>query len=174
MAKKPVLPDFNKIAENALKGLPEFVGEKARAHFLKSFIKEGFTDVSFIPWPKGKSNQTHKLLSQSLALKNSITVTQANMQMVKIMAGQGLPYAAIHNEGGILNIPITERSRKFFWMMFKKTNDEKWKYMAITKKERMTVRIPKRQFIGDSYALMQDIDKLFVDRILEAQKNLKF
>ena len=48
MSKKPVLPDFNKIAENALKGLPEFVGEKARAHFLKSFIKEGLTDVSFI------------------------------------------------------------------------------------------------------------------------------
>ncbi len=107
MPNKQSLPDFNKIAQEALKGLPKYVGQKARAHFLSSFIKEGFTDASFIPWPKGKGDQSHKILNNSLALKDSITVTQANWQMVKIMAGEGLPYAAIHNEGGVINVPIT-------------------------------------------------------------------
>src|SRR5690554_4238793 len=87
------VPDFRKLAETALKGLPEQVGEKARAHFLQSFIKEGFTDVSFIPWPKGKGDQTGKILSQSLALRGSIRVAQADLKLIRVVAGEGLPYA---------------------------------------------------------------------------------
>lgn len=44
--------DVHKLAVEALSGLPKKVGETARAFFLSSFIKEGFTDTSFIAWPK--------------------------------------------------------------------------------------------------------------------------
>lgn len=168
------IPNFRQMAEDALAGLPEQVGEKARAHFLQSFIKQGFTDVSFIPWPKGKGDQTGKLLSQSLALRGSIRVAQADLKMIRVVAGEGLPYAAIHNEGGVINVPVTERMKKFFWMMYKKTGQDKWKWMALTRKKRLRVRIPKRQYIGDSYKLMQEVDRMFIKRINEAQKKLKF
>lgn len=173
-SNKYPIPNFRKMAEDALAGLPEQVGEKARAHFLQSFIKEGFTDTSFIAWPKRKGDQMGKLLSQSLALRGSIKVAQADMKFIKIIAGEGLPYAAIHNEGGTITMQVTPKMKRFFWAMYKKTEDEKWKWMALTKKETFSVHIAKRQFIGDSYTLMQDVDEMFLKRIIEAQKNMKF
>lgn len=174
MPKKTEIPDFRKIAEEALRGMPEQVGEQARAHFLMSFIKQGFTDVSYIPWPRRKDLESHKMLSQSLALRSSIRVAEATMQIVRVVAGEGLPYAAIHNNGGIITVPVTRKMKKYFWAMFKKTGVERYKWMALTKKKEFTIRIPKRQYIGDSHQLLQDIDKKMMQRIITAQKNMKF
>lgn len=173
MSKINPAPDFRKMAKQALQDLPEKVGEKARAHFLMSFIKEGFTDASFIAWPKRKDQLDHKILSQSLALRNSIDVTRSDLKQVEVSAGQGLPYASIHNEGGTINVQVTQKMRKYFWYMYKKTKVTRWKWMALTKKERFIIHIPKRQYIGESYVLDQKIDKIFVDRIIEAQRKIK-
>ena len=154
--------------------MPKIVSEKARAFFLMSFVKEGFTDSSFVAWPKRKDLLPHKMLSQSLALRNSIKVVEANLNRIEISAGEGLPYAAIHNEGGTINIVLTERMRKYFWYMFKKTQDDKYKWMALSKKERFSIHIPKRQFIGESDTLNKRIDKMMIKQIMEAQKNLNF
>jgi phage gpG-like protein len=168
------VPDFRKMAIEAFKGLPEQVGEKARAFFLMSFIKEGFTDSSFIAWPKGKGQNTNKLLSQSLALRGSIKVSQADMKQVVVSAGEGLPYAAIHNEGGTINVKVTDKMKKYFWFMYKKTGDTKYKFMALTTKKTLNIRIAKRQFIGESDTLNKQLDALFVARIIEAQKRFTF
>lgn len=81
-----------------------------------------------------------------------------------------LPYAAIHNEGG--EIQVTAKMKRFFWHKYyeatgsfgRKKNGEKrndkrtrqltteaefWKFMAL-KKEGTTIKIPKRQFLGKS------------------------
>ncbi len=174
MAKKNEIPDFRKMAEELLKELPQQVAEKARAHFLMSFIKEGFTDVSFIPWPKRKDLEGHKILSQSLALRSSIRIVRADLKLIHIIAGEGIPYAAIHNTGGIITVPVTDKMRKYFWYLYKKTDDAYWKNAALTKKTEFQIRIPKRQYIGDSYALMQEIDRTAVQKIIQIQKNLKF
>ena len=71
------VPDFKKLAENILKDLPQKAAEQARNFFLASFIKQGWTDTSFIPWVKRKDDLTHKLLNQSYALKNSINPNSA-------------------------------------------------------------------------------------------------
>lgn len=167
------VPDFNKLAKDALEGLPKEVAEKARAFFLTSFIKEGFTDNNFIAWPKRRDELTHKMLSQSLKLRESVQIKEANFNRIVISAGENIPYAEIHNNGGTILVPVTKKMRKYFWMMFKKTNDEKYKWMALTKKEQMTINIPKRQFIGESFALENKIDALFIARILKEQRNLK-
>ena len=57
--------------------------------------------------------------------------------------------------------------------MYKKTQNEKWKWMALTKKETLTIKIPKRQFIGESETLMNELDKMFIDRIKQYFKTLK-
>lgn len=97
MAKKNEIPDFRKMAEELLQGLPKQVAEKAKAHFLMSFIKEGFTDVSFIPWPKRKDLEGHKILSQSLALRGSFRIARADLKLIHIIAGEGIPYAAVYH-----------------------------------------------------------------------------
>ena len=168
------VPDFKKMAEEALHGLPEEVAEKARSFFLASFIKEGFTDNSFIPWVKRADDLSHKILSRSLKLKGSIKIEQADFKKISISAGDGVPYAEIHNNGGTINVTVTEKMRKYFWYIFKKTGKEQYKWMALTKKESISITIPKRQFIGDSFTLDKKIDELFIARITKAQKNSKF
>lgn len=176
MAKKNVdlpVPDFKKIAENAMKDLPKKASEQARNFFMASFIKEGFTDTSFIPWVKRKDDLTHKLLSQSYALKNSVKITKANFENIEITAGEGLNYAAMHNEGGKITVRVTPKMRKFFWAMFYKTGVEKWKFLAMTKKTKFIIKIPKRQFIGNSQTLMNNLDQMFINQIYNYFKNLK-
>lgn len=176
MAKKnkdlPV-PDFKKMAESVMKDLPRKASEQARNFFMASFIKEGFTDTSFIPWVKRKDDFSHKLLSQSFALKNSIKITKADFQTIEITAGQGINYAAIHNEGGKITVRVTPKMRKFFWAMWYKTGVGKWKGLAMTKKENFIINIPKRQFIGTSDTLMKNLDTMFINEIYNYFKNLK-
>jgi len=166
-------PDFRKIAEEVMKDLPKKAGEKALQFFLASFIKQGFTDTSFIPWVKRKDDLTHKLLNQSYALKASGKIDKADLTEVIISFGEGLNYAAIHNEGGTITVKVSAKMKRYFWYMYKKTEDEKWKWMALTKKETLTIKIPKRQFIGESETLMNELDKMFIDRIKQYFKTLK-
>lgn len=172
--KKPELPNFEKVAELALRDAPRDVAERARAFFMASFVKEGFTDASFIPWPKRKDTMSHKILSLSLALRNSIKIDRADLKRIEISAGNGVPYAAIHNNGGTITVTVTEKMRRYFWYMYKKTGDAHWKYAALTKKDKFIIHIPKRQFIGNSYTLMRQVDAWMVDNIKKAEKSLKF
>ena len=166
-------PDFRKIAEEVMKDLPKKAGEKALQFFLASFIKQGFTDTSFIPWVKRKDDLTHKLLNQSYALKASGKIDKADLTEVNISFGEGLNYAAIHNEGGTITVKVSAKMKRFFWYMYKKTEDEKWKWMALTKNETLTIKIPKRQYIGGSETLMNNLDKMFIDRIKQYFNSLK-
>ena len=166
-------PDFRKIAEEVMKDLPKKAGEKALQFFLASFIKQGFTDTSFIPWVKRKDDLTHKLLNQSYALKASGKIDKADLTEVIISFGEGLNYAAIHNEGGTITVKVSAKMKRYFWYMYKKTEDEKWKWMALTKNETLTIKIPKRQYIGESETLMNNLDKMFIDRIKQYFKTLK-
>ncbi|WP_406629494.1 phage virion morphogenesis protein [Ornithobacterium rhinotracheale] len=166
------VPDFMKMAEEMLQGLPQRVVEEARNHFMKSFIKEGFTANSFIAWPKRKDTLPHKMLSLSYTLKNSIKISRADFEQVIISAGEGIPYAAIHNEGGNITIPVTKKMRKYFWAMYKKTGEERYKRMAITKKDFLSVHIPKRQYIGESKVLDKKINNIILDEIKKAYKKL--
>ena len=166
-------PDFRKIAEEVMKDLPKKAGEKALQFFLASFIKQGFTDTSFIPWVKRKDDLSHKLLNQSYALKASGKIDKADLTEVNISFGEGLNYAAIHNEGGTITVKVSAKMKRYFWYMYKKTEDEKWKWMALTKNETLTIKIPKRQYIGESETLMNELDKMFIDRIKQYFKTLK-
>ena len=168
------IPDFEALAREALKDTPKRIAEAARNFFMQSFIKQGFTDASFIAWVRRRDDLPHKTLQQSLALKNSLHIAQADLSKVMITAGEGLPYAAIHNEGGTITVKVTERMRRYFWAMFKKTKQERYKWMALTKKDRLTIHIPKRQYIGQSYTLDKKLEGIILEEIRKAERNLNF
>uniref|UniRef100_UPI0039A5CF5B phage virion morphogenesis protein n=1 Tax=Ornithobacterium rhinotracheale TaxID=28251 RepID=UPI0039A5CF5B len=171
---KPEMPDFEALAKKALEQLPQKVAEQAKAHFLSSFTKEGFTANSFTAWPKREDTLPHKMLSLSYTLKNSIKISRVDFEQVIISAGDGIPYAAIHNEGGNITIPVTQKMRKYFWAMHKKTGEEFYKNMALTKKEELHIHISKRQYIGTSKVLNKKIEKTIIQEIINAEKQLKF
>lgn len=173
MAQENHTPDFEALAEELIKEIPKDVAELAKGFFKGSFIKQGFTDSAFMPWPQRKSEEANKILTKSQTLRDSIKVQQATEDEVIIEAGRGIPYAEIHNTGGTINIKVTPKSKKFFWYMFKKTGNEKWKWMAMTKKKTLNIYIPQRQFIGDSQTLMKNIDNYFGKRIIAKFQNIK-
>jgi hypothetical protein len=51
-------------------------------------------------------------------------------------------YAAIQNFGGITHPRVTKKMRGWAWYMLKKTGLEIYKGIALTKKDRLNVRIP--------------------------------
>ena len=167
-------PNFESIAREIFKNISPKVAQKARAFFLQSFIKQGFTDTSFIPWVKRVDAFPHKTLQQSLTLKNSLRIAEQSPEKVVISAGEKLSYAAIHNEGGTISVRVTEKMRKYFWAMYYKTQNSRYKWMALTEKETLTIHIPKRQFIGESYTLDKQLEKLIIEEMLQAEKHLTF
>ncbi|MCZ2393404.1 MAG: phage virion morphogenesis protein [Chitinophagales bacterium] len=171
--KKPKLPDFNEMIKAFWEELSTNVAKEAQSFFKSSFDKEGFTDYGFIAWPKRRDNETHKLLYKSHALKDSVIIKTIDKKMVEIMAGEGIPYAAIHNYGGTITVKMTDKMRKYFWYMHKQTGEDKWKWMALTKKEQFSIHIPPRPFIGESHILNENIKKIFIAQAMKADQELK-
>lgn len=155
-------PDFAAMEDGWLKllqHLPKVAGETATNFFKDSFDRQGFIDKSFKKWASRKHPARHKILQKTLFLKESIGVSAINKTSVSV--GTDVDYAQIHNEGGTVKVPITKKSRRFFWYMYKQTDDKHWKYMALSKKTEFTFKIPKRQFIGNSEFLMNRLNKNF-------------
>ena len=100
------------------------------------------------------------------------------------------------NWGGTLHPSVTPKMRRFAWAMFyreagikrnaskkstKKRTDEaaanplaqKWRALALTKKKKLSVHIPQRQFLGDSRELQDMIHertKQEIIKILNSEK----
>ena len=64
--------------------------------------------------------------------------------------------------------------RKYFWAMYYKTQDSRYKWMALTDKEVLSIHIPKRQFIGESFVLNKQLEKLIIREMQRAEENLTF
>lgn len=169
------IPDFSAMGKALFNELARDVARIALAHFNESFEKEGFSDSSFIAWPKRSSNDlsfklSHKLLSRSGSLHKSLRISHISPERVEIEAGGGLPYAAIHNHGGVINMQISPKMRKYFWAMYYHLKAEstetsslpmhvlKWKYLALKKGNQLSIKIPQRKYIGDSNILNEAIN----------------
>ena len=157
---------------------PRIAGQIAVNHVRSDFRKGGVTNNGFRQWPmtkrqqsggSGAASQYGPLLSGRNHLMNSITA-QPGEGRVRIYTD--VPYAAVHNFGGILRPKVTAKMRKFAWAMFyketgykkgkgKANTDNKWKALALTKKTQLSVRIPQRQFLPQKPApeLMQKIEQ---------------
>lgn len=187
MSKNTPIPDFNAVKDELFKSLPHDVSNMALAHFKGSFWKQGFTDTSFIPWVKRQDDVTmgtnHPILNKSLALRDSIRIDEATMKRIALSAGDGLAYAAIHNNGGKITVKLTPKMRKYFWFIYLSLTKGyahgsqppeqvlKWKLLAISKKDTLTIEIPQRKYIGNSEYLLRNIDKYISNKILTAFKN---
>ena len=177
--------------------LPIKVGALAKAHFRENFRLSGFMNGGLRAWPATRRQQTGgksaaanygPLLSRRNHLFGSIGYKPGPGYVV---IGTSLPYAAIHNDGGTVSPTVTLKMRKFAWAMYYKSlgtksskgskgskgkkgatvpaEAERWKALALTRKQKLNITIPKRQFIGDSQELNaainrkigEEMDKLF-------------
>jgi phage gpG-like protein len=119
------IKDLNKLEKDLKKlmdkELPIILSNEAVNFYRFSFRRKGFVDKKFEHWKKTKK-ETGSTLIKTHHLQNSIRVAKRASSGFLVVAGnQKVPYAKIHNEGR--KIRITKKSHKFFWYIFRKTNN---------------------------------------------------
>lgn len=166
------IPDFQKIAQDLVRDAQTIAEVEMINFVMGNFEKQGFTDASFVAWQARKNNSDagRAILTKSGGLRDSVKISESNSSRI-VMAATA-KHAALHNEGGTVNIPVTAKMRKYFWFMYKKTKNPKYKGMALTKKSHFTFVMPKRQFMGDSKVFMSFIEEKFFSLIAERFKTI--
>jgi hypothetical protein len=119
--------------------------------FDRSFERKAFFNTA---WKPAMKNDIGSLMIRTGALRKSIRSQVAWSNTIKWESS--LPYADIHNQGG--TITVTQKMKGFFWYRFRLATggDNKnlsaealfCKAMAL-KAVGSTIKIPKRQFIGE-------------------------
>lgn len=128
------------------------------------------------------ASQYGTLLSESKHLYNSIQYVPSDY---RVRVYNEVAYASIHNWGGTVSVTVTDRMRRFAWAKFyeasgksrkaatggkkgrKRATGKKaanpqaafWKNLALTRKKKLAVRIPQRQFLGESKELNDKINE---------------
>ncbi len=166
--------------------LPRKVGIIAVNHFRQNFRDAGFINNGIKPWQKTKRQMDNGSDASYTPLTSGRNHLMSSVQM-KVGVGEvtienNVPYAAIHNDGGSVETTVTKKMRKYAWSRVyaiagkdklpKELPPEalKWKRLALTKKSKLRINIPKRQFIGDSKELTDKVNKAIVES-LEKIKN---
>ncbi|MBX7241852.1 MAG: phage virion morphogenesis protein [Bacteroidia bacterium] len=161
-------PNFEAGAKQLVKLLRSFpitAGNMAVNHFKDSFKSAAWDGQA---WEKRKPNPfepnagSRALLVQSRALYRSIRRVEAGTGFVKVATD--VPYAEIHNEGGTIIQKPTFRQRMFFSHASDKFFASKNtalgnQFAAMSTAKRLVIKIPKRQFMGNSDSLNAKIEK---------------
>lgn len=153
-----------------LQDVPRIAGVEGEKFFKESFRKQGWEDRIFTSWKArkgdkqrrfGESSNGRGILIKSGALRRSIRVIMVSKNYVII--GSSLPYSKIHNEGGTIEGSFTVKSHKRRRNSTggKKGNKRGGSSDIIVKEHerQMNTKIPRRQFMGNSRALTEIINK---------------
>lgn len=144
----------NKIIKTILKDLKVELTEK----FDNNFSRGGFFGKKWQNRRDGKPSH----LNNTGTLRRSI---KATINGNTLTFTSSTPYSAIHNEGG--EIIVTPQMKRYFWAMYKKTKQDRYKAMALMKVG-SKIKIPQRQFIGDYAGINKTIERI-VKRVIEEQ-----
>ena len=114
------------------------------------FVKKDWLDGnSRQTWKKRKKADRGSLMVRSGRLKRSIRKMSEGDYFVYV--GTDVPYAQIHNEGGDINKTVTVRTHS-------RTRKERTETVK-SHRRKMNIKMPKRQFIGDSNALAKRLER---------------
>jgi phage gpG-like protein len=183
--------EFSK--DKLLRDVARMAAVESVKFFKESFVKGGFTDSSFAKWEdRGSPLGGKKLMYNTGTLKQSIRTSEVDER--RMVVTSETRYSAIHNEGG--TITVTMNMKKHWWKMYyffagqiKKTKKGQ---VAKTKKnqklnakaefcKRMAlmkvgskIKIPKRQFIGESQKLFSLLESNYINRIIPEIEKILF
>ena len=129
---------------------------------------------------KEKKKKRNKLSIRNVLKKEIIYAS--------VIIANDVLYAPLHNWGGSTHPTVTDKMRKFAWAMFYKEagikraksgktkkkrmaaaaenpRASRWKALALTKKTKLNIRMPQRQFIGDSRELSDKVQQKITTEI---------
>ena len=182
--------NFGYAKDNLLRDTARMAAIESVKFFKNSFVKGGFIDTSLKQWA-GKQSPLggKKLMYGTGALMQSIQKTEETAQ--RVVVSSDTPYSSLHNDGGI--ITVTAQMKKFWWAQYYKfagktkttgrgrqsnsagnrrlnAKAEYCKRMALMKVG-SKIKIPQRQFIGESQTLMAELDRQLHTKIAEYWEN---
>ena len=147
------------------------------ARSVQDFMIDGGKDDTGGPVNADKLTIRSQTLSRAVlggaGSRKDVKVSKNTLKLIWTIL---VPYAAIHEFGGTINIPITVQMRRFFWAMWYETQEEKWKWMALTKKTAFKITMKERPYLEPAAKLelpfvQQKAAELlftFVDEILNS------
>lgn len=153
---------LNEAMEYFEKDVPVVIGVESVKFFKSNFENEGFDGKKWAPRKIKRQGSTNnqKVLSKSGELSESIDY---RIEGTAIIIFSDKAYAEIHNEGG--QIEVTKKMKKYFWQQYYLAKEnkepelmEQYKSLALAK----TFIIPKREFIGESSTLNENITNKIV------------
>lgn len=119
------------------------------------FRQKNWVDTTPQPWAPRKRKNKGTLMVATGRLKRSIRVI--NKTATSVTIGTDVPYARIHNEGGIIKetVHIRKHTRK------RSTRQTRGKGRIAVKahSRKMNTKVPERPFIGESQALLNKIER---------------
>jgi phage gpG-like protein len=75
-------------------------------------------------------------------------VASRDGKKVTVRFGNPLPYARIHEKGGVSQPEVTRKMRAWAWHKWRQTGIDLYKGIALTKKKRFRIVIPARPYLG--------------------------
>lgn len=189
------VPDFLAMAKDLTANAQRYAGSESVKFFKESFVNEGFTDASFKAWPKSTNPMAGKrTLYNKGVLMQSVRKVEQNKQ--RIVVESDTSYSEMQNNGG--TITVTAQMKRFFWAKYYelsgkvkqtstgKVSRSKSNVKASAKAEfckRMAlmkvgtkIKIPQRQFMGNSQTMMNMFDTFYqgqVDIVFKQHLNNK-
>jgi phage gpG-like protein len=181
-------------ARRAMEAAVVDIGNTAKTFFVASFRKQGWDDKSVQKWKKRQVSERkgrgskksadggvrsvkagRAILVKTGDLRRSIIRNPANRAALSIKISTDLDYAKIHNDGGNV-VQYVKPHRRFvdqgdtmgtgvFNIKSRKEKQAKVKVKQDVKGFSRKVRMPKRQFMGDSYNLNEKVKVVIVKRL---------
>ena len=160
---------FNNLTEGFFRTqVPNIIAEKATEYFKQRFTTKEWDGKS---WPETKKPvKRGTLMVRSAALVSSIRPSKVTSERVVISAGSDkVPYARIHNEGGVIDHPggtpfftDKENDNKTVFVSKEKARELRaYKGILLPFTKPHKIPMPQRQFMGISQGLKDYLfDKL--------------
>lgn len=181
-----MINNYNQIIKNILRDIQVEMGDE----FDRNFERQAFFSEA---WQRRKSPaRPGAAILSGQNLRRSI---RSEIRENSIVFRSSLPYSAIHNEGG--DIKVTAKMKRFFRAKFYETQGgftrksgkpkrplsdggfyhwtskmelsteaEFWKFMALMKVG-STIKIPRRQFLGNAPEVEQAVREIIEENITE-------
>lgn len=167
MAKKlkHMKRDFKRL-ENFLAQLPRHAANAYENFVQDNFEREAFEDKGLEQWPKRKRTKgkgSRKLLVNSGALRRSFSHRIEQRGKTKVIVfSSNVPYAKIHNEGGVIkgSAKVRAHSRR---TKFGKVN-------VRSHQRKVNFRVPQRQFMGESKSFDDSLQEYIQEQLIKISK----
>lgn len=152
------IPNFLAIAEKLKADMRTNAKVYCLQWFDDSFQNQGFTDAAFVAWPKRDPDKDpgRAIMVDTTFLRKSLTVLAQDENTMTF--GTHVPYAAVHNYG--LRVRAIQNVRAHH-----RTNKEGKRFQVKPHFRKMDTQFPKRQFIGESKQMMDNLNNWLLNQI---------